>query len=60
LSAAKQAEARLGLRVAEDSRAYRPHLTEPNPMFTFLMFSSLFGGCLYLLLKDHKKYFPPY
>lgn len=29
-------------------------------MFTFLMFSAIFGGSLYLLMKDHKKYFRPY
>lgn len=27
-------------------------------MFTFLLFTGLFAGTLYLLLKDHRKSFP--
>jgi hypothetical protein len=29
-------------------------------MLTFLFFSGVFGGCLYLLFKDHSKQFPKY
>jgi hypothetical protein len=29
-------------------------------MFTVLCFTGLFAGALYLLLKDHKRSFPPH
>jgi len=29
-------------------------------MFAFLMLSSIFAGSLYILLKDHKRAFPPF
>ena len=29
-------------------------------MLTFLMFASMFGGITFLLLKNHRKEFPPY
>ncbi len=29
-------------------------------MFTFFCFTCFFGGTLYLLLKDHRKSFPPF
>ena len=29
-------------------------------MFAILLLSSIFGGCLYFFLKDHKKAFPSF
>lgn len=29
-------------------------------MLTFLMLSGIFAGTLYILLKDHRKYYPKY
>ena len=29
-------------------------------MLTFMMFAAIFGGATFLLLKSHRKHFPPY
>ncbi len=29
-------------------------------MFTFISFVAIFAGTLYLLMKDHKKQYPPH
>lgn len=42
--------------------AWALHCLLPTPrrphMLTFLFFAGIFGGTLWLLMKDHKKLFP--